>query len=58
MILFTDGQMDKVKPVDPPFNFVEAGGIKRNLHHQIMWYLMKGNMSWQDKNITELKKKK
>ena len=24
----TDGQTDKVKPVYPPFNFVEAGGIK------------------------------
>ena len=24
----TDGQMDKVIPVYPPFNFVEAGGIK------------------------------
>ena len=26
-ILSTDGQMDKVKPVYPRFNFVEAGGI-------------------------------
>ena len=24
-ILSTDGQTDKVKPVYPPFNFVEAG---------------------------------
>ena len=24
----TDGRTDKVKPVYPPFNFVEAGGIK------------------------------
>ena len=28
-ILSTHGQKDKVKPVYPPFNFVEAGGIKR-----------------------------
>ena len=27
-ILSTDGQTDKRKPVYPPFNFVEAGGIK------------------------------
>ena len=27
MILSTDGQTDKVKPVYPPFNFVEAGGV-------------------------------
>ena len=26
LILSTDGQTDKVKPVYPPFNFVEAGG--------------------------------
>ena len=26
-VLRTDGQMDKVKPVYPPLNFVEAGGI-------------------------------
>ena len=26
-ILSTDGQTDKVKPVYPPFNFVEAGGM-------------------------------
>ena len=26
-ILSTDGQTDKVKPVYPPFNFVEAGGV-------------------------------
>ena len=26
-ILSTDGQTDKVIPVYPPFNFVEAGGI-------------------------------
>ena len=26
----TDGQTDKVKPVYPPFNFVEAGGIITN----------------------------
>ena len=25
----TDGQTDKVKPVYPPFNFVEVGGIMR-----------------------------
>ena len=25
----TDGQMDKVKPVYPSFNFIEAGGITR-----------------------------
>ena len=24
---WTDGQTDKVKPVDPPFNFVEAEGM-------------------------------
>ena len=28
-ILSTDGQTDKVKPVYPPFNFVEADGITR-----------------------------
>ena len=28
-ILSTNGQTDKVKPVYPPFNFVEAGGITR-----------------------------
>ena len=28
----TDGQTDEVKPVYPPFNFVEAGGIK--IHHR------------------------
>ena len=27
-ILSTEGQTDKVKPVYPPFNFVEAGSIK------------------------------
>ena len=26
----TDGQTDKVKPVYPPFNFVEAKGIITN----------------------------
>ena len=31
-ILSTDGQTDKVKPVYPPFNFVEAGGIKMHLN--------------------------
>ena len=30
-ILSTDGQTDKVKPVYPPFNFVEVGGITTNL---------------------------
>ena len=31
----TDGQTDKVKPVYPPFNFVEVGGIiKCSLHLQ------------------------
>ena len=31
----TDGQMDKVKPVYPPFNFIEAGGIKMNNSIQV-----------------------
>ena len=30
-ILSTDGQTDKVKPVYPHFNFVEAGGIMMNV---------------------------
>ena len=30
-ILSTDGQTDKVKPVNPPFNFVEAGYNKQIL---------------------------
>ena len=29
---WTDGQTDKVKPVYPPFNFVEAGGMINPLH--------------------------
>ena len=29
----TDRQMDKVKPVYPPFNFIEAGGI--NMHQRL-----------------------
>ena len=28
-----DGQTDKVKPVYPPFNFVEAGGIIMKYNH-------------------------
>ena len=34
VLRWTDGQMDKVKAVYPPFNFVEAGGIKRWRMHK------------------------
>ena len=30
----TDGQTDKVIPVYPPFNFVEAGGITSSCYHE------------------------
>ena len=40
---WTDGQTDKVKPVYPPFNFVEAGGIMIEksyyIFDEIQWYL-------------------
>ena len=61
MILSTDRQTDKVKPVCSPFNFVEAGGIKiqsaihmshsRNnlqLHmHQSFYVSHKTSNGWQ-----------
>ena len=33
---WTDGETDKVIPVYPPFNFVEAGGIITHLHREII----------------------
>ena len=33
---WTDGQTEKVKPVYPPFNFVEAGGIMRFFGNNLM----------------------
>ena len=39
----TDGQTDKVIPVYPPFNFVEAGGI---MSHYVLhsWHAIKGHI--------------
>ena len=34
----TDGQTDKVIPVYPPFNFVEAEGIISYDHHYVIWH--------------------
>ena len=38
-ILSTDGQTDKVIPVYPPFNFVEAGGITNAVNQPVLPWL-------------------
>ena len=44
----TDGQTDKVKPVYPPFNFVEVGGIMKNISFwfKFQWRLFRSS-NWQ-----------
>ena len=53
----TDGQTDKVIPVYPPFNFVEAGGITRSKENQTWTYGMPcinilSNVSWNTDSST------
>ena len=42
MILSTDGHRDKVKPVYPPFNFAEAGGIINDVNQVNYYYDIPG----------------
>ena len=40
----TDGRMNKVRPVKPPFNFVEAGMIKINKYIYVWILHIKGTV--------------
>ena len=51
----TDGQTDKVKPVYPPFNFVEAAGIIMDLHKNGLWHQQLPALTWWRKTQSKFK---